>query len=400
MEIYSVNQLTNYIKMILEQDAALQNIHVRGEISNLRTIDNHVYFTLKDSFAVIDCVMFSRATYLLDFIPDNGMTVVVSGSIEIYQKRGNYQIVVEEMKKEGKGVLFQQFIILKDKLEKEGLFNPLNKKSIPTYPQKIGIISSLDGAALKDMLKVFNRKIPIEIFLYPSLVQGEKAVFSIIKGIRIFNDMNMDVIIIARGGGSLEDLSAFNDELLAREMFTSKIPIVTGIGHETDFTIADFVADVRAATPTAAAELVLIDKDVIINRVLQIHEKLNKHILNIINIYKKEIKFIEERNIFKKPYRKFHEFEQLLDERLIRLKNIIENKLNIFNKEYQYYKTILESLHIKSVLKRGYTLSMQNGKIITSVNDLKTNKIMATIFKDGKATSKIKNITPINGEKF
>jgi len=250
IKIYSVDEIATYIKSLIEQDKCLQHIWVTGEISNFRCSNKgHIYFSLKDEKSIIDCAMFQRAAQHLVFTPQDGMKVIVEGYVDVYKPRGSYQIIIEEMKLTGQGELYIKYLQLKAKLEKEGLFRNEHKKPIPKYPKTIGIVTSLEGSVIHDIIKVTKRRYPhVKIIIFPSLVQGNEAKHTIVRGIEILNKINVDIIIVARGGGSFEDLWSFNEEIVARATYNSKIPIVSAIGHETDFTIIDFVADKRAPT--------------------------------------------------------------------------------------------------------------------------------------------------------
>ena len=257
-KILTVTAVNSYIKKVIDNDFILKNSNIKGELSNVKIHSSgHIYFSLKDNFTKIKCVMFKTKAMDLSFIPKDGMNVVVSGNISIYEKEGTYQLYCNTMEVDGEGELFTAFNLLKEKLEREGLFDINRKKEIPVIPRRIGVITSPTGAAVRDIIKVATRRNEnIDILIYPSLVQGINASKDISRGIRVLNNIeDIDVIILARGGGSIEELWAFNEEEVARAMATSKTPIITGIGHETDFTIADFTADLRAATPSHAAEI-------------------------------------------------------------------------------------------------------------------------------------------------
>ncbi len=279
MRVYAVCELTEYIKRKLEEDAFLANIWVKGEISNYRAaVSGHLYFTLKDEFCCIRVVMFRSRARLLEFEPDNGMAVIVRGYVSVYERDGNYQLYAEEIFPQGAGALYLEFLKLKEKLQREGLFDPEHKKEIPLLPARIGIVTSPKGAAVRDMLMIINRRWPgREIFLVPVLVQGRDAPADVARGIELLNKLgNIDVIIVGRGGGSLEELWAFNTEVVARSIFNSKVPVISAVGHETDYTIADFVADLRAATPSAAAEMVVPDKREMARYLTSLYRRLAK----------------------------------------------------------------------------------------------------------------------------
>ncbi len=257
----TVSQLNRYVKNTLDADFILNNASVKGEISNLKIHSSgHIYFSLKDGGSKINCVMFKSYAYKLKFVPENGMDIVVEGNVSVYEKEGSYQLYCKAMKREGIGDLYIAFEELKEKLKKEGLFDDAHKKEIPRFPKKVGVITSPTGAALRDIINVTKRRNKgIELLIYPALVQGIDASKTIIEGIKILNKVeDVDIIILARGGGSIEELWAFNNEELAYEIYSSKKPIITGVGHETDFTIVDFVSDRRAPTPSAAAEIAVL----------------------------------------------------------------------------------------------------------------------------------------------
>lgn len=389
MNIFSVNDLTNYLKDIIENEKSLQNIWVKGEASNVRRVDSNCYFTLKDNFSVIDCVIFSRVHDKLDIRIIEGMQIMVRGSIEIYRKRGSYQIIAEEVIISGKGELYAKFLKTKEALEKEGLFRNEYKKAVPQFPKKIGIITSAEGAALHDMLKVFQKKIAAQLYIVPTLVQGEKARRGIINGISHLNNINVDIIILARGGGSFEDLNIFNDEQIARGIFHSKIPIITGIGHESDFTIADFVADVRAATPTAAAEISLPDKNVCFLKIEDIQKKLYTHIMHSIEKNKQVIIRAEEKNREKIIMNKIREYQQDIDGKCMQLIKTMRRFIEIQKKDLHQNEQLLVTLNPMAVLERGYSITMQKDSIVSSISDIEEDAILVNIFKDGAVHSKV-----------
>lgn len=392
-KIYSVDEITTCIKNLLEQNKTLQNIWVKGEISNFKHSNNtHMYFSLKDENSIIDCAMFQRANQNLEFIPEDGMKVIVRGAIDVYKPRGRYQIIAEEMYLEGKGELYIKFLQLKTKLEKEELFKEEHKKPIPKYPKVIGIVTSLQSAVIHDIIKVIKRRYPyVKIIIYSSLVQGDEAKYSIVKGIETLNQINVDVIIIARGGGSFEELWTFNEEIVARAIYDSKIPIISAIGHETDFTIADFVADKRAPTPSAAAEIVVPDKIEIFNNLITLKNRLHKHMINIIEYYKQQIYYISNNKIFRKPFYLIDEHKQNLDEKTIQFKQIIINKIEILKMELKGFDGKLNALNPYAVLDRGYSITIKKDKIISSIKNINEGDVISTIIKDGKIDSKVKN---------
>ncbi|MGV3465420.1 MAG: exodeoxyribonuclease VII large subunit [Heyndrickxia sp.] len=301
----SVQALTKYIKRKFDADPYLTDIYVKGEISNLkRHSSGHIYFTLKDAKARILSIMFSSAAKALKFEPENGLNVLIRGSISVYESSGQYQIYVKEMQPDGIGGLYLAYEQLKEKLEKEGLFALERKRKIPSYPKVIGVITSPTGAAVRDIITTIKRRYPIgAINLHPALVQGENAAKSIVKAIQKANELKRaDVLIIGRGGGSIEELWAFNEEIVARAIFSSNIPVISAVGHETDFTIADFVADLRAPTPTGAAELAVPHIEELMERLLNKKSRLIRGMADKYRHEKKRLDYINRSYIFKNPH--------------------------------------------------------------------------------------------------
>jgi len=386
-KIYSVNEITTYIKNLIEQDTSLQDVWIKGEISNfIHYNKKHMYFSLKDENSIIRCAMFSRSNINLKFKPEEGMKVIIKGCAEVYKKRGEYQIIVEEMQEAGKGELYLKFLQLKEKLEKEGLFRKELKKLIPKFPQTIGIVTSSEGAAVRDIIKIIKRRYPhVKIMIYPSFVQGDEAKFTIVKGIETLNQLCVDVIIVGRGGGSFEDLWSFNEEMVARAVYNSKIPIISAVGHETDFTIADFIADKRAATPSAAAELVVPNEIEILNNLTNLKDKLYINITKIIEFYKQQINNIMNRPIFKRPFSQIEEYKQFLDEKGIQIKQIVINKIEILKRELKGSEGKLNALNPYPILERGYSITLKENRIISSIKNINPNEVISTIVRDGKS---------------
>ena len=391
VKIYSVDEITTHIKNLLEKNNLLQNVRVRGEISNfLHHNSGHMYFDLKDENSIIRCVFFRNVNNQLKFKPEDGAEVIVNGQIDVYKKRGTYGIIVKEMELAGEGTLFKQFLKLKEKLEKEGLFKEKFKKPIPQIPRKIGIVTSLEGAAVRDIIKTIKKRFPhVTLIIYPSLVQGDEAKYQIVRGIEVLNQLNLDIIIVARGGGSFEDLWSFNEETVARAIFKSKIPIITGIGHEIDFTIADFVADKRAHTPSAAAELA-VPNILEINNILSNFKKLlYKDLRKIRENYTQRIKSIKERSVFKRPHILIEQYLQIIDGEKEQIIKIFMNENEIFKKDLEIFKEKINAFNPKAILKRGYSITMFGTEIIKSVKTIKSNDIILTVLGDGELKSKI-----------
>jgi exodeoxyribonuclease VII large subunit len=341
----TVHALTKYIKRKFDVDPHLQNIFVKGEISNFKQHSSgHMYFTLKDEKARILAVMFSSHSRSMKFSPENGMKVILRGEISVYEPSGQYQIYVKEMRPDGIGDLYLAYEQLKQKLELEGLFTKENKKAIPLFPKRVGVITSPTGAAIRDILTTIKRRFPIaKVLVFPALVQGEQAAPAIVQAIEKANMMsNIDVLIVGRGGGSIEELWAFNEETVARAIFRSEIPIISAVGHETDFTIADFVADLRAPTPTGAAELAVPHIDELMERVLQRQTRLIRAMSEKIRFKKEHLNRLKKSYAFRYPERLYEQkLEQTdkLTERLIkgtaRLSLLKENQREILYKRLQ-----------------------------------------------------------------
>ncbi len=378
-----ISDLNNYIKTMFDENQYLRKVYLKGEISNFKNhTRGHLYFTLKDDTSRISAVMFYNCALSLDFQPEDGMNVLVEGRISCYPAQGTYQIYVEKMAKDGLGNLYLEFEKLKKKLALEGLFDPKYKKPIPKYPKRIGIITASTGAAIKDILSTIKRRYPIcETILFPSLVQGAYAASEIVKQINKANEFDLDLIICGRGGGSIEDLWAFNEEIVARAIFASKIPIISAVGHEVDFTIADFVADLRAPTPTGAAEMAV---PTIIDVLTNIEEKkvrLNASIMHEFKKKKIQLENIENAFVLKNPMSLYEIKEQKVDTLLTNLLHIIhtyldnsKSKLAFLESNY-VLKNPLSLYEAKRLDLKNYTLKL-NTKIKTILDNTKHQEAM------------------------
>lgn len=390
--ILTVNELTHIIKNMFDSNEILRQVYVRGEISNFKHHKSgHMYFTLKDKSSQLKCVMFRNNNILLPFYPEDGMKVILFGYVSVYLKGGKYQLFVEDIEPDGVGALHLAFEKLKSDLEKEGLFDQKYKKSIPFLPKKIGIITSLDGAAIKDIFTVIKRRYPnVDLLIAPVSVQGRKSADEICVALKNFNNLeDVDVIIVGRGGGSLEELWTFNEEKVARAIFDSKIPVITAIGHETDYTIADFVSDMRAPTPSAAGELVVPDRDMIINNIKQLKTRLVNATINNINIRRQKIEHIKRSSIFKQAEHYLDDYRLNLDRLLKSL--IAESHLHIKNSK-QSLKNLVDKLEVLNplkVLQRGYSISTVSGKIIKDSSDVKPQQKLKIILHRGSLTCKV-----------
>lgn len=388
----SVTDLNKYIKDKIANDEALNNVLVKGEISNFKNhYTGHMYFTLKDENSLIKCIMFKTYTGNLKFMPKDGMKVMVFGTVSVFERDGVYQIYCKAMQEDGMGSLYTAYEELKAKLEKEGLFDVAHKKKIPTMPKCIGVLTSNTGAVIRDIINVSTRRNPnVYIKLLPVPVQGEGAAVKIAEAIRTMNEQKLaDVIILARGGGSLEDLWPFNEEIVAREIYNSELPVISSVGHETDFTIADFVADLRAPTPSAAAELAVPN---IADVTLKINSYKNRYQLAL----KKKVEFMRLRyekcmnqRVFKEPLQKIQEKYIVIDMKIKSMQNSVNAMYK--DKKGNAMKLIakLDALSPLKTLMRGYSIVSLNGKSIKSAKDLNKDDEVELRLSDGSAKAKI-----------
>lgn len=378
--IFTVSQIGSYVKGLLESNTVLKSISIKGEVTNfVHHKAGHLYFDLKDEGAVLNAVMFAGSVKYLKFAPANGMRVVANGRITSYEKGSRYQIIVGSLEPDGIGSLHIAFEQLKAKLQGEGLFDPAHKRPIPKIPTRVGVVTSPTGAAIRDILNVSGRRFPYaKMVLYPALVQGDGAAASVSEGIRFFNEKkSVDVIIIGRGGGSIEDLWAFNDEGLARTIYASEIPVISAVGHEVDFTISDFVADLRAPTPTAAAELALPDNADLMRRVGNITDKMKSLLSAKCSFYRQALEHCSSSRALSSPM-------NMIDDRkmqVVTLSDRLERdaKLIFTSKRGEFVRltAALDSLNPMAVIKRGYSaVYSDEGKLVKSVEQLqKGNKI-------------------------
>ncbi len=412
-EALSVTDVNTYLKTIMDNDPFLNYVYIKGEISNLKFhTRGHLYFSLKDENSKINAVMFNYKNMNIDFVPEDGMNVLVKGKISVFVNGGSYQITVTNMKQDGIGNLYILFEELKKKLKNEGLFDEEHKKKLPRIPKKIGVITASTGAAVRDIISTINRRFPLaEIILFPSLVQGSGAKENLVKMIETADKSDVDVIILGRGGGSIEDLWAFNEEIVARAVYNAKKPIVSAVGHEIDFTICDFVADLRAPTPTGAAELVVPSKLEIQKYLSDYNSRLLSVITSKISTYKITLKKLESSYILNNPKTMYEVEEQKLDSILEKLgslmghtleksklklenltKNITPNILYKLEKNKSHLETLeqkLELLNPENILKKGYSLTIKDGKIITDASKLNDGDTITTKLSIGTINSKV-----------
>ena len=389
----TVSRINRYIKYKLDNDENLQTVYLKGEISNFKNhTSGHFYFTLKDETSRIPAVMFRSAASKVNFNPQDGMNVLVTGRISCYEANGNYQIYVEEMLEDGIGNLYVEFEKLKKKLGERGYFDEKHKKPIPKFPKRIGVITASTGAAIRDIITTINRRYRLaEIILIPTLVQGERAGEDIVCSLSKAKELDLDVIILGRGGGSIEDLWAFNEEIVADAIFNMDIPIISAVGHEIDFTISDFVSDLRAPTPTAAAELAVPNTIELINNLNQIKTRLSKSILNKLELNKNKLNALLNSYILKNP-------KGLYEVKMQKLDNLVD-KLNIYttnifeSKETKYISLIdkMEALNPIKTLKRGYSITRVESKV-ADFNTIKKDMIITTEFTEGEVISKVMEV--------
>ncbi|MEW6004276.1 MAG: exodeoxyribonuclease VII large subunit [Stygiobacter sp.] len=383
-DILSVSEITGQIKETLENN--FFDVNVIGEISNFKQhVSGHWYFTLKDNNAQINCTMWRGLNNYVFFTPQDGMKVIVSGRITVYPPRGNYQIDVKSMKAAGVGELQAAFEKLKQKLEAEGLFDEKYKKEIPQFPQKIGIVTAIDGAALQDIISIATRRFPLlELIICPTKVQGEGAAEDIVNSIKLFNKLNnVDLIIVGRGGGSLEDLWAFNEEIVARAIFESEIPIISAVGHEVDTTIADYVADLRAATPSAAIELATPNRNDILNYLEQYIQNLNVTLNEKINEYYELINDLTKSYGFKQTEDQLKNYYQTLDNLTYIINKEISSKVNNYFHILDLQNSKLNSFNIDNILKRGFSYIIQDDKVIPRLKNFNEQNSFTIKFYDG-----------------
>jgi exodeoxyribonuclease VII large subunit len=391
--ILSVTEITRRIKGVLEM--GFSEVWVQGEISNCKNHSSgHLYFTLKDGGASLSAVMWRSRVAQLLFRPNDGMKVIVWGNITVYEPRGNYQIDCLQIQPVGIGELQLAFDRLKQKLSAEGLFDEAHKKPLPEYPQKIGIVTSPTGAAIQDMLNILARRFPaLEVIVAPVKVQGIGAAEEIAEAIQDLNSLSdIDVIIVGRGGGSLEDLWAFNEEVVARAIYSSRIPIVSAVGHEIDFSISDFVADLRAPTPSAAAELVVRDRNDVIDILRNFSYTIQNSVVNKLRSSKEKVRSLVGSYSFNKPLDLFRQRSQRVDEMERRLHQIVGQRLTMDRQLAQSFTKRIQSLDPELALKRGYTIVYRNQKIVPSVARLSAKDHVTVKFRDGEAESVVESV--------
>ena len=388
----TVSQVNSYIKEKIASDEGLNSLIIKGEISNFKNhYTGHLYFTLKDDKSLIKCIMFKSYAQKLNFMPKDGMKVFIFGEVSVFERDGIYQVYVKAMQEDGVGALYKKYEELKQMLEEQGYFDISHKKKIPQMPKIIGVLTSQTGSVIRDIINVSTRRNPnVQIRLFPVPVQGQDAAPKIAEGIRFMNKNKLaDVLILARGGGSLEDLWPFNEEIVAHAIYESELPIISAVGHETDFSISDFVADLRAPTPSAAAELAVPDIYEVKQKILGYKNRLKISLNKKYEMLKLHYEKLTSSFVFKEPLRIINERSILLDNQVKQIEDIIKNKKQSEKERYVKLVSKLDTLSPLKTLTRGYSIIEQKGKIINSVKELQEGNEIDIQMIDGKAKAKI-----------
>ena len=393
-EYLTIKDVNNIVKRVIDNNYELANIYLKGEISNFKNhTRGHLYFSLKDESSRINAVMFSFNASKLNFMPKDGDSVLVRGRVSVYEATGSYQVYVEEMSLDGTGNLYVLFEELKRKLDKEGLFRSDHKKHIKKIPSKIGVVTAPTGAAIKDIISTINKRFPlVTIYLFPSLVQGNLAKDNIVRMIELANTYDIDTLIVGRGGGSIEDLWAFNEEVVARSIYNSRVPIISGVGHEIDYTISDFAADLRAPTPTGAATMAVPDRGEILRYLDTCRGRLKKALLNKIDNYSEILKKYKSNYLLNNPKRMYEVKEQKLDTLYDKLNIDITNIINMNIHKLDTIKIKVDLLNPNNILDKGYSIIYKNGKVVKDINSIKVNDEINIKVKDGNIDSVVKGV--------
>lgn len=386
--ILTVSMVNRYIKEIISKDMRLSNLWIRGEVSNFKNHSSgHMYFTLKDENSLIKCVMFRTQNSFLKFVPENGMKVIIRGYVSIFERDGQYQLYAEEMISDGVGNLHIAFEQLKMRLSKEGLFDNSFKKPLPFLPAAIGVVTSSTGAVIRDIINVLDRRFyNSHIKIFPVRVQGAGAAKEISRAIDKLNELScVDVIIVARGGGSLEELWPFNEEIVARSIFNSKIPVISAVGHDTDYTICDFVADVRAPTPSAAAEIVMPEKQVLVKRLMELDIRFRSALLRNVSLKRKRLEELKNASVFRQPYDRVYQERMKLDILSKDLRKSILVKFERSGAKLHYLIGKLDALSPLTILSRGYSIvkSVDGKHVIKSIKDVEAGDRIEVALEDG-----------------
>ncbi len=399
--VYTVAQVNSYIKNMFTQDFMLQSIRVKGEVSNCKYHSSgHIYFTLKDAKGTIACVMFASDRNGLSFQMKEGQQIVVSGSVDVYERDGKYQLYAKQIQLDGAGALYERYEQLKRELEERGMFAPEYKQPIPKYIKTLGVVTAATGAAVRDIINITGRRNPyVQIILYPAIVQGEAAAPSIINGIRAMEHFGVDTIIVGRGGGSIEDLWAFNEEAVAQAIFDCPIPIISAVGHETDTTIADYVADLRAPTPSAAAELAVYDIDQLLDKVSEYSYTLRHMCTRVIQRYRKETQQYAVRIRYLSPVNRIRMKRTQALSLEEHLQNGIEKQLGSKKHRLALYVEQMKGLSPLDKLSQGYAYAADsNGKTLSSIDQADIGDMVTVYLKDGQLKAQIKDKEKMMGK--
>lgn len=396
-KVFTVTEVNSYIKTMFMRDYALNQIYIKGEVSNCKYhTSGHIYFTLKDGQGQIACVMFAGQRQGLRFKMTEGQSVIALGSVNVYERDGKYQLYAREIILDGAGKLYEKFEALKEQLAAEGLFSEAHKKPIPQFAKRIGIVTAQTGAAIQDICNISKRRNPyVQLYLYPALVQGVAAAPSVVKGIQTLDQMNLDVIIVGRGGGSIEDLWAFNEEIVARAIYAAKTPIISAVGHETDVTISDFVSDLRAPTPSAAAELAVTELQAITDAMNAYQMRMLQLLKLKISSYRKEIETLGLRLNYASPIYQIQQKRQNLIDMEERLTSLMMNQVMKKRHELQLYIERIHGLSPITQLNRGYALVVKGEDVVHSIDKVKKDDTVTISVKDGDIEAVVKDIKRI-----
>ena len=394
-QAYSVTEINQYIKNLFMRDRLLSSIYIKGEVSNCKYhTSGHIYFTLKDAQGQLACVMFAGQRKGLNFKLEEGQSVIAYGSVNVYERDGKYQLYASEIVLDGQGILYEKYERLKKQLEEEGLFDRAHKKQIPPYPRKVGIVTASTGAAIQDIVNISGRRNPyVQLVLYPAQVQGQGSAESVAKGIAILDKLGLDTIIVGRGGGSIEDLWAFNEEIVARAIYHCNTPIISAVGHETDVTIADFVSDLRAPTPSAAAELAVNDYQAFQVMVHDYSRKLTRELQQKLNQYRSRANQLKLRLFYASPAYQIKQKRQFLMDAEQKLQQRMNQSLKEKRHRLELYIAKLEGLSPLSKLSKGYALVVgEDNKPIQSINKVKKQEMLTISLLDGDIKARVEDL--------
>ena len=391
--VYSIRQVNLYISNMFRQDFMLNRIYVKGEVSNCKYhTSGHIYFSLKDDSGSLACVMFAGNRSGLKFQMQNGQSVIVLGSISVYERDGKYQLYAREIIQDGMGLLYEKFQTLKQELEEMGMFAPEYKQPIPAFSRRVGIVTAPTGAAIRDIMNISYRRNPyVQLILYPALVQGEEAADSIVRGIELLDQSHVDVIIVGRGGGSMEDLWAFNEEKVARAIFHCETPVISAVGHETDFTIADYVADLRAPTPSAAAELAVADMAAIQGQLRDMQQRLQNRMSERLSDRKKELEHLQEKLKYVSPQHQIQEKYQRLTDIEEELQMLMQQTMKERRHQLMIYVERMKGMSPLEKLSQGYSYTADaRGKKITATEQVQPGDLLQIYVSDGQILAEVK----------